>query len=161
MNEGKYVKINMTNRRGNNICVKCFPQRLEYSEKDDRFRLITSDCRFIRVVNISRIKECVICDGETGTRSEPPKTEYETVTLKVSEERNTPERCMMHFAHLEKRAEKYDGYYLLHIRFDKDDETEMVIRVLSFGPTVEVVEPEGFKNLITERLKKQKSCGNL
>lgn len=38
-------------------------------------------------------------------------------------------------------------------------ETEIVIRILSFGPMIKVVAPAHFENLIKERLIKQKSCG--
>ena len=41
---------------------------------------------------------------------------------------------------------------------DRFDETEIVIRVLSFGPYIKVLEPECFVNLIKERLISQKSC---
>ena len=88
----------------------------------------------------------------------PDEAKYETITLKVSEERNTLERSLMHFAHFEKRAEKIDDHYLLHIKFNRDDEPEIVIRVLSFGPTVEVLGSENFKQLIINKLKSQKSC---
>ena len=161
MNEGKFIKINMISRMGKNIFAKCFPESLEYSEKDDKFRLITSRCHFVRTVNLSRITRCSICDDETDIQLNEPETKYETITLKVSEERNTLERCMLHFAHFEKRAERFDDCYLLHIRFDKDDEPEMVIRVLSFGPRVELLEPENFKRLVIDKLKRQKSCGLL
>ena len=90
--------------------------------------------------------------------STPAENNYEIITLKVSEERNTLERSLLHFAHFEKRAEKVDDYYLLHIKFNRDDEPEMVIRVLSFGPTVEVLGSESFKQLIINKLKSQKSC---
>ena len=76
----------------------------------------------------------------------------------VKDERNALERCLLHFAHFEKRAERVDDYYLLHIKFNHDDEPEMVIRVLSFGPMVEVLESESFKKLIIAKLKSQKSC---
>ena len=67
---------------------------------------------------------------------------------------------MLHFAHFEKQAERAgDGAYLVRIRYDKDDETEMEIRILSFGPMVEVLGPDDFRGRITERLKRQKSCG--
>ena len=67
---------------------------------------------------------------------------------------------MLHFAHFEKQAERIDEkHYLVHIRYDKNDETEMVIRILGFGPLIEVIKPESFRNLIVERLIKQKSCG--
>ena len=96
--------------------------------------------------------------GDTTLVSTPDEPEYETITLKVSEERNTLERSLMHFAHFEKRAEKVDDHYLLHIKFNRDDEPEIVIRVLSFGPTVEVLGSENFKQLIINKLKSQKSC---
>ena len=41
---------------------------------------------------------------------------------------------------------------------DRFDETEIVIRVLSFGLYVKVLEPESFVNFIKERLISQKSC---
>ena len=79
--------------------------------------------------------------------------------LRISDERNALERVLLHFAHFEKRAERIDeNHYLVHIKYNKSDETEMVIRILSFGPMVEVVESQEFKNLIIARLKSQKSC---
>lgn len=154
----KNLKLEMVNRKGNTVYTRCVPQRLEYSEKDDKFRLVTSGCHFIRTVNIARITKCKIYNGETVIPFADPEVNRDTITLRVSEERNTLERCMLHFAHFEKRAEKVGDHYLLHIKFHRDDEPEMVIRVLSFGPTVEVLESDRFKNLIIAKLKSQKSC---
>ena len=47
----------------------------------------------------------------------------------------------------------------LHGRFDsmkRQDETEMVIRILSFGSAIKVVEPESFTSLLLDRIEKQK-----
>ena len=67
---------------------------------------------------------------------------------------------MLHFSHFEKEAEKLgEDQYRVSIRYDKNDETEIVIRVLSFGPMVRVIRPESFVNLIKERLEQQISCG--
>jgi predicted DNA-binding transcriptional regulator YafY len=64
---------------------------------------------------------------------------------------------MMHFAHFEKRAEHIEGArYLLRLKYDMRDETEIVIRVLSFGPMVRAVAPQTFVDLIKERLIMQK-----
>ena len=41
------------------------------------------------------------------------------------------------------------------VTYDREDETEMVIRILSFGPMVRVTAPQHFTELIRERLKKQ------
>ena len=148
----------MINRKGNTVYSKCVPQRIEYSEKDDKFRLVTSGCRFIKTINLARITKCKIYSEDATLVSSPTEPQYETITLKVSEERNTLERSLMHFAHFEKRAEKASDHYLLHIKFHRDDEPEIVIRVLSFGPTVEVLASENFKQLIINKLKSQKSC---
>ena len=152
------IKIEMINRKGNTVYSRCVPERIEYSEKDDKFRLVTSGCPFIKTVNLARITKCKIYSGDTTLVSTTDEAKYETITLKVSEERNTLERSLLHFAHFEKRAEKVDDHYLLHIKFNRDDEPEMVIRVLSFGPMVEVLGSESFKQLIINKLKSQKSC---
>lgn len=158
MKNRQNIKIEMMNRKGKKVFYRCIPERLEYSEKDDKFRAVTGGCRFIKTINIARIVKCGVCDGKHFIQPMQNKPEYRWITLRVKEERNAIERCFLHFAHFEKRAERVDNHYLLHIKFDKDDEPEMVIRVLSFGPMVEVLESESFKNLIIAKLKSQKSC---
>jgi predicted DNA-binding transcriptional regulator YafY len=57
-------------------------------------------------------------------------------------------------------VEKIDKiYYELHLTYDFEDETELLIRILSFGPFVEVLEPLSLREQIIDRLKAQKSCG--
>ena len=66
----------------------------------------------------------------------------------------------MHFAHFRKQVEKTeDGRYRITVYYDKEDEMELVIRVLSFGPLIRVTEPQRFVGLIRQRLIEQKSCG--
>jgi predicted DNA-binding transcriptional regulator YafY len=85
---------------------------------------------------------------------------HDTITVRIRDERNAMERFMLHFAHFEKQAEKLDKmHYLVKIKYAHDDESEMVIRILSFGPMVRVVEPDSFRELLVERLRKQLSCG--
>ena len=158
MKNKQNLKIEMLNRKGNTVYSRCIPERIEYSEKDDKFRLVTSGCRFIKIININRITKCNIYNGDTILKSTPPEPTYEEITLKVKDERNALERCLLHFAHFEKRAERVGDHYVLHVRFNRDDEPEMVIRVLSFGPMVEVLGSERFKKLIIAKLKSQKSC---
>ena len=43
------------------------------------------------------------------------------------------------------------------LRYDRDDETEILIRVLSFGPMLRVTSPESFIDKIRERLVKQRA----
>lgn len=159
LNEKKPLKIQMVNRKGNIVSMTVMPQHLEYSEKDDKFRLISTGCRYGGIVNLARITTCEKCNTFGYATHHISMESKESLTLRIFDERNALERTLLHFAHFEKRVERIDAKkYLVHIKYNKSDETEMVIRILSFGPMVEVVEPEGFKKLIIARLKSQKSC---
>ncbi|MBR4308712.1 MAG: WYL domain-containing protein, partial [Oscillospiraceae bacterium] len=66
----------------------------------------------------------------------------------------------LHFAHFKKRVERTDKLnYLLYLTYNREDETELLIRILSFGPFVEVLGPDSLREQIINRLKSQKSCG--
>lgn len=153
------VRITMTNQHGKDVRVRFFPQGFEYSVKDDKIRVLASGCKF-RYFNLARITSCYYYHGN-GPWNEQPKTEQvRELTMEITDSRNALERVMLHFAHFEKQAEKIDDrHYLLRIRYYENDETEMVIRVLSFGPYVRVTRPDTFVALIRERLIAQKSCG--
>jgi len=154
------LSLEVMNRRNNRTRMNVMPEYLEYSEKDDKFRLFTSGCRYGSVVNLSRIISCRPFHGDcSGYRQRPPATSGKRVVIELLDERNTLERVMLHFAHFEKEAERIDEkHYRVTIRYSRDDETEMVIRILSFGPFIRVTEPAGFVNLIKKRLRMQKSC---
>ena len=158
--KGIQIKFEMTNRFGKPMFIRCYPVRLEYSEKDDKFRVVTAGWRSVSTVNLSKIRACVHYNGEKPLDHVEHEKQYDTITLKVTDERNALERVMLHFAHFEKQAEKLDkNTYLVKIKYVHDDESEMVIRILSFGPMVEVIGSESFKKLVIEKLKKQKNCG--
>ena len=160
MRKGTQIKFEMTNRFGKPMFIRCHPVRLEYSEKDDKFRLVTAGWRSVSTVNLAKMRSCVHYTGEKPLDNEEREKLYDIITLKVTDERNALERVMLHFAHFEKQAEKLDkNTYLLKIKYSHDDEPEMVIRILSFGPLVEVIGSENFKKLVIEKLKKQKNCG--
>ncbi len=158
--KGSQLQFEMVTRKGNPMFVRCRPVRLEYSEKDDKFRVITTGQRAVSTVNLARIKSCVLCTEERQVAYEEKTVKCETVTVKIFDERSAMERFMLHFAHFEKQAERQDKeHYVVKIKYNRDDESEMVIRILSFGPMVEVTSPESFKKLIIEKLKKQLNCG--
>ena len=158
--KGTQIKFEMTTRKGNPMFVRCRPVRLEYSEKDDKFRLITAGWRAVSIVNLARIRKCTHYTGQLESVGREKRVKYDTVTVQIRDERNAMERFMLHFAHFEKQAEKLDKkHYLVKIKYDHDDEPEMVIRILSFGPMVQVMEPEPFRKLVVEKLGNQLSCG--
>lgn len=153
------LRIEMCNRKGNLVEMTVMPQALEYSEKDDKFRLLSTGCRYGGTVNLARMVTCEPCEADWYVPYKTPAPMQKCVTLRILDERNALERCMLHFAHFKKRAERVDKkHYLVRIWYDRDDETEMVIRVLSFGPLIEVTEPNSFRQLIIKRLQRQKGC---
>ena len=160
IHRGSQIKFEMINRKGNVMFVRCRPLRLEYSEKDDKFRVATAGWRAVSTVNLAKIRSCAHDIGDRRVSGREKTVAHDTITVKIRDERNAMERFMLHFAHFEKQAEKLDKkHYLVKIKYAHDDESEMVIRILSFGPMIEVLEPEPFRKLVIEKLEKQLSCG--
>lgn len=155
------LSIEVKNRRGVSVHKVIMPEYLEYSEKDDKFRLIGAGERLGGTINLGRIISCEPL-GESdpirdGKRNVPmPRS----VVFELTDQRNALERVLLHFAHFKKEAEKAEeDKYLVTVYYDKEDETEIVIRILSFGPMIRVIAPGHFVDLIKERLIHQKSCG--
>lgn len=152
------VRITMTNRRGKKVWVCLYPKGFEYSVKDDKIRIIATGCKF-RLFNLGRVLDCEFYHGDGFRKEKPPMERQKALTLLITNERNTLERAMLHFAHFEKQAERTDeGRYILRLKYYENDETEIVIRVLSFGPYIKVMEPQSFVHFIKERLTSQKGC---
>ena len=65
---------------------------------------------------------------------------------------------MLHFSHLDKETERIDeDHYKITLYYEREDETELLIRVLSFGPVLKVIFPDDFVKKLCERLEKQKN----
>ncbi len=137
------------------------PERLEYSEKDDKFRLAGHGFQHL-FVNLARITQCSRYSGKVHYPADfPEPLKKRKVELELVNERNALERVLMHFAHFEKQAEKLDSHrYRVLITYNQEDETEILIRILGFGPVVRVIAPEDFKELMKERLQRQKRYQN-
>ena len=155
------IQISITNSHGKQITTRTIPEYLEYSEKDDKFRLIGTGSKLGNTINLGRITSCEKCENQqrekVGKRNKPRPRK---VIFEMVDERNALERVLMHFAHFEKQVKKIDERkYQVTLYYDKEDETEILIRILSFGPMLRVVKPVAFINLINGRLSNQKSCG--
>lgn len=154
------LKIETLNRKGNPVCWSVLPEYLEYSEKDDKFRLIGAGSRFGSTINLGRIISCKPSEKKFEiNHGQRNPTRPRSVVFELRDQRNALERVLLHFAHFEKTAERLDdNKYTVTIHYDKEDETELVIRVLSFGPMLKVTAPQHFIDLIKQRLLDQKSC---
>lgn len=151
------IKVTLRNRRNGIVNIVLLPVGMEYSVKDDKIRIVGDKCRY-RFINLARIVSCEYYDSELSCEQTPKAEEIELSVI-INDERNALERAMLHFAHFEKKVERLnEKEYLLKLKYYAIDESEIVIRVLSFGQYLKVIEPQGFIELIKERLKKQKSC---
>ncbi len=154
----KRLKIRYHGNKGHFILMEGDPYKLEYSEKDDKFRVLLRNCCKGTFINLSGVERCTIIGDACGNETDIALDGETYFILELTDERNSLERVMLHFAHFKKESERLDdNKYKVKIYYDSSDETELVIRVLSFGPLVEVTEPQSFRNLIIERLLSQKN----
>lgn len=159
--EKRYINASYRSNRGSIIVwTDLVPLSLEYSAKDDKFRLQAMAEHKQVTLNLGRIISVeagdVIKAAKQLLKSE---TAQQKLVLEIEDERSTMVRALMHFSDLAKETEKLDDmHYLLTVYYDKSEETEMLFRVLSFGPTVKVREPESFVKLLKEKLKEQLEC---
>lgn len=155
--EKRRLRIGFAGTHGREHLWNCVPYRLEYSSKDDKFRLISSNKRGVLTINLSRITYCQplgLCAQEDYR---PRELSKRVLILELTDERNALERVMHHFSHFQRETERIgENRYRLRLTYERGDETELLIRVLSFGPVVQVVYPDDFIRDLKERLEKQK-----
>lgn len=151
----------------NNIQMETFlPGHLEYSGKNDKFRLYAIKLskgkpKQKAILNLSSIHEAKIL-YDISIQADPEEllekyTRRERVTFLIFNERNALERCNLQFSSLEKhiRYLKEEHCFECTMYYDKADEKELVIRLLSFGPLIKVTGPEPFLGIIRKRIARQ------
>lgn len=159
IHQKKTISVEYTGRFGQQKRFICAPYKIEYSEKDDKFRIISKVKNRHSILNIARINSCELTDNSKVDdifEEDLPDNRRTSVTLEIYDERKAMERVMLAFAHFEKSAVQIsDDVYQLTLNYDSFDETELVVRVLSFGPMVKVIEPQRFVDLVKERIERQ------
>ena len=132
------------------------PIHLDYSQKDDTFRLFVKEIKY--PINLRNIKECNITT-ESPT-SEEESTEYETLKLEIFDNTKTHyhfNRAIRQFSYFKKSCKKIekDNTYEMSVEYDSSDESEIIIKVLMFGPNMKVLEPQSVIDEIRNRVSKQ------
>lgn len=155
IHEKRCVDIHYISQKEKQMNIRCIPYKLEYSFKDDKFRVFIKGCSFAHTLNIAGIKNCIITDDTLNYTHSSIKPKY--IIVELTDERKALERAMLHFAHFQKEAIQLSHkQYQIKLFYDKNDETELVIRILSFGPFLKVISPSSFVQLIQQRLMNQK-----
>ena len=156
MREQRRLRVRFHGHRGTRSCLLCLPYRLEYSSKDDKFRLLTAFRGKPVTINLSRIDSLQLMLPWEESEYRPPTEREQTLVLDLFDSRNALERAMLHFSDLEKETERLDEkHYRIRLRYREGDETEILIRILSFGPVLKVLEPESMVDQVRERLARQ------
>lgn len=175
------IRFDYTSSKGKRTRKTCLPLKIEYSSKNDRFRLIALRCPFGKRKVIDRyrfdgIRNADFSDSYRDTENNGNilrdsikkaaslsldtllRQSYDTepVRLLIHNRRNALERAMLHFANYDKDTRQLDeNTWECFIYYDSSMETELLIEILSFGPVVQVTGPDSFVELIRERLRRQ------
>ena len=148
------LDFTLRNRHGKEFKVTGIPEKIEYSEKDNKFRVMLAGRTQTHTINLGRIvalKYAVI--PQKQAYSDAWDADRDTIVLELTDERNALERVSLHFANLKKKTTKIgDNKYRIELEFSRDDETEMVIRLLQFGPVIKALEPIYIVGEIQKRL---------
>lgn len=162
----QYVDIDYNAPSGKRVHHYYVPARLEYSVKNDKFRLLAfkhTGCQAMRLelLNIARIQNVRTTEKTLASAVDLNaliQNSYykEPLRLRIVNERNALERAMLHFANYEKNTVKIDeNTYECLIYYNQNMETELLIEVLSFGPMLTVLGNEKFLDLLKARLERQ------
>lgn len=163
----KIVNIEFVSGHGKRMNGRFVLLKMEYSPKNDKFRvycyLLKKDkIRNSGIINIGRITSI----SDTGRYFRTPVSidDYfsgrkcgSPAVIRVTTERNGVERFMMEFASYEKHTVRdlETGEYTVELWYDEHDETELLIRLLSFGPVIEILGPSKLRDQARERIKRQ------
>ncbi|MDE6798456.1 MAG: WYL domain-containing protein [Ruminococcus sp.] len=158
------TEINFVSRNNKNLKGLYIPLKIQYSPKNNRFRILAFSVQKYRtsIINIGRITDIkntgmIFTENISVERYFNEHKCREPVTVRVSTGRNTTERFFMEFAPYEKRTE-YDsetGVCMVQLWYDRQDETELLIRLLSYGAMLEIVSPPDFRQKAKERIDRQ------
>ncbi|MCI8494934.1 MAG: WYL domain-containing protein [Lachnospiraceae bacterium] len=164
--EHRYVEIDYTSPKGNRVHHYYAPARLEYSVKNDKFRLLAikkpqNDKTALVVLNVARMQSVRLTDqfldSEININDIIRNSYYkDPLKLHIVNKRNALERTMLHFANYEKNTTKIDeNTYECLIYYNQNMETELLIEVMSFGPMVKVIGNDKFLSSLKARLQRQ------
>ncbi len=156
LKEKKKLRISFISGKGQVKKGLYTPIKIEYSDKEDKFRLICKVNGTLYTVNIARIVNCGLSNESFSDKVKVLELSLKTVVFDIINERKTLERAMMKFSHYKKEVEKIgDNTYRVVLEYDKYEETDMLIQLMSFGSYINVISPIKIKNEISKRLKRQ------
>lgn len=154
--EHRKVRITFLSRKNRERTGIFIPVKIEYSDKEDKFRIVCAGDREVRMINIARIVKCEYANERFPENIPLPERKMEILVFELTDERNTLERAMMKFSHYKKEVERIgDNTYHVQMEYDQDDETDVLIQIMNFGSYVKVLAPAKLKEQLCRRIAKQ------
>lgn len=162
MRGDEWVRFDYLTRRKRQLSVVCRPLTLEYSGKDDRFRLHDVDANGDFSVHLlSAIGHVEIIEPPSiyvpvSEESEPMRCK-EPILLEITPQRNALNRFMLQFSYLEKISEYNEetGCATVRLWYPIQDEREIIIRLLGFGASIHVCGPKRIVDELRRRIRLQ------
>ena len=154
--EHKKVQIKFWNNKNQERTHLLEPIKIEYSDKEDKFRVLCAGRWDIRTINLGRVIQCTSLDESFSEELCLQKRERDTLVFELTDERNALERAMMKFAHYKKEVVRVDdNLYHVEMEYDVDDETDVLIQIMSFGRYIKILTPDRMKEELCKRIEKQ------
>lgn len=159
------LKICFHNSKGERKTMKLAPYKLEYGIRDDKFRLCgvrifeEQGKNYVKI-NLARIQWItplpqsypIDFNGfiEAKKKSEP-------IEIEVSNLRNGFDRVFIGLSNYERVSSFNEETQKCRIKiyYTEDDEQELLILLLSYGPAIKVLGPVDFRNKLVERIRNQ------
>ncbi len=154
--EHKKVRIKFWNNKNQERTHLLEPIKIEYSDKEDKFRILCAGRWDIRTINMGRVIQCTRLEETFPEELCLQTRKRDTLVFEISDERNALERVMMKFAHYKKEVERLnENLYRVQMEYDVDDETDVLIQMMSFGSYVKILSPAKMKDELCKRISKQ------
>ena len=137
------------------------PRELQYSLKEDKFRLFAVYEGELISFNLSRMRSCQLVDKGEEEKL-PFKLEQSFVEVVMTNERNTVERFLLTFSNYRRSTRKLeDGSFKVRVTFPKQDRMEVLVNILSFAPMAKIIAPTKMVELYRGKLERQKKLFQL
>ncbi len=139
-----------------NTELKLTPRTIDYSQKDNKLRLFFKDSEY--PVNLCNIKCCTMIENLHSP--DEFKTKYENLKVQIYDSSSNQyhfNRAIRQFSFYKKIVKqiKEKELYEMTVEYDKNDEAEIVIRILQYGPNMKVLEPQSVVEKVNAKVDRQ------
>ena len=156
LKERRKLRIHFVSGKGRAMKGLYIPLKIEYSDKEDKFRLLCVLNGKVYTINFARIVKCSLSKEKFSENIKVSEIPLRSLVFDVIDKRKALERVMMKFSHYKKEIEKIgDDSYRIVLEYDREEETDVLIQLMSFGSYISVISPPIIKKEISRRLKRQ------